>query len=191
MSIFRAAMTESAERLTRLAADDEFVATVERAAGLIASTVGGRGTVYACGNGGSLTDAVHFAEEFSGRFRSDRRPLRAQAIADPAHITCTANDFGYEDVFSRYVEAFLTEEDVLLALSTSGSSKNVVKAADAAHRNGARVISITGAPGSALAKRADIAIEVGASTWSDRIQETEIVLLHAIVESVERDLGLA
>ena len=141
-----------------------------------------------CGNGGSLCDAMHFAEEMTGRYRQNRRPYRAQAIADASHLACVANDFGYEDVFSRWVEAFGKPGDVLLAITTSGTSKNVVKAARTARERGVKVIALTGKAGSEITKLADIAVVTPGGAWADRVQELHIKVIHILIELVEREL---
>lgn len=142
----------------------------------------------ACGNGGSLCDAAHFAEELTGRFRADRPALAALALTDPAHLTCVANDFGFEQVFSRLVEALGKQGDVLLALTTSGNSENLVRAAEAARRGGLRVLGFVGRGGGRLAPLCDVVVDAPGET-SDRIQEVHMLTLHALIESVEQELG--
>jgi D-sedoheptulose 7-phosphate isomerase len=144
------------------------------------------GRVYSCGNGGSMCDAMHFAEELSGRFREDRRPLAATAISDPSHISCCANDFGYHEVFSRYIAAHGRKGDMLLAISTSGSSKNIVRAAEMAKSCGVKVIALTGRENSELARFADFEIcTPGGSPYADRVQELHIKCIHILIELVE------
>lgn len=169
-------------------ADAAAVDAVEAAAGLLVDALGAGRTVLACGNGGSTCDAMHFAEELTGRYRGDRRPLPALAIADPAHLTCTANDFGYEAVFSRFVEAHGRAGDVLVAISTSGTSANVVAAAQAAIARDMRVVALTGRSGSPLGTLAAVDICAPAGPYADRVQEVHIVVLHTLVELVERAL---
>lgn len=141
-----------------------------------------------CGNGGSMADAMHIAEEFSGRFKNDRRPYPAMAFSDPAHLSCAANDYGYEHVFERMVEAFGKSGDVLLALSTSGNSANVVLAAQKARERGVTVVGALGVSEGKLGSLCDLKINVP-STRSDRIQEIHMLAFHAIIEAVEIDLG--
>ena len=133
-----------------------------------------------------MCDAMHFAEELSGRFRRDRPPLAAVAISDPGHITCTGNDYGFDHIFSRYIEAHGRPGDVLVAISTSGESKNVVLAANRAHEVGLRVIGLTGRVGSSLGCAADVEICTAAGAFADRVQELHIKVIHILIELVER-----
>jgi D-sedoheptulose 7-phosphate isomerase len=182
------ALREAAAASVALASDREAAARIEQA-GLVLGEALARGRrAWACGNGGSLCDAMHFAEELSGRFRRNRRPLPAAAIIDPAHLTCTANDFGYEQVFSRFLEAHGSPGDALLAISTSGTSANVLAAARGARANGLSVIALTGRSGSPLGLAADVEICTPAGRWSDRVQELQIQVIHLLVELVERQL---
>jgi D-sedoheptulose 7-phosphate isomerase len=143
--------------------------------------------VFSCGNGGSHCDAMHFAEEMTGRYRKDRRPLGALALGDPSHVTCVSNDYGFEHIFSRQLEALGRQGDVLIGLSTSGNSKNVLKAIEVAKSKGIFTIGLLGRDGGAMKTAVDLAIVVPAQT-SDRIQEMHIKLLHIVIEAVEREL---
>lgn len=171
-----------------LAADDAAVGRVAQLATAIAAALRRGGKVLACGNGGSCCDAMHFCEELTGRFRTERPPLAAIACTDAGHITCTANDFGYEHVFARWVEALGRPGDVLIVLSTSGNSKNVLRAIEAGERAQCEVAALLGGDGGAAAGR-------GRWEWivpgrgSDRIQELHMLILHLLVEQVERELG--
>lgn len=142
-----------------------------------------------CGNGGSLCDAMHFAEELSGRFRQDRPAIAAMSLADPSHMSCVANDYGYEYVFSRFLEAVGKEGDVLLAITTSGTSKNVVKAAQAAKARGVRVVALTGKSDTPICELADVAIVTPAGRFADRVQELHIKLIHIMIELIEAGLA--
>lgn len=147
------------------------------------------GHVYSCGNGGSMCDAMHFAEELSGKFRGERSPLPAMAISDAAHLTCAANDFGFDTVFSRFVHAHARKGDALLAISTSGTSPNILAAARTARDLGVKVISLTGKPDSKLGALADIDIcTPGGTAYSDRVQELHIKVIHTLIELCERSL---
>jgi D-sedoheptulose 7-phosphate isomerase len=142
------------------------------------------GRLLSCGNGGSMTDAMHFAQELSGRFRADRPALAAQAISDPSHLTCTANDYGFDQVFARGVEAWGKSGDALLVFSTSGNSPNVVAAVTAAHARGMSVVGLLGRDGGALKQACDHVIVVPGQS-SDRIQEVHITIAHLLIEQIE------
>jgi D-sedoheptulose 7-phosphate isomerase len=131
-------LREAHTALTGLMSDQQTLANIEQAAGALIEVFDRKGRVYSCGNGGSMCDAMHFAEELTGRYRRDRAALAAAAISDPGHMSCVSNDLGYQQVFSRYVEAHGREGDCLLALSTSGTSKNVLNVARTAKANEAR-----------------------------------------------------
>lgn len=155
---------------------------------VLAETLDRGGRVFACGNGGSMCDAMHFAEELSGRYRLDRKPLAAIAINDPAHLSCVANDYGYDHVFSRFLQAHGRSGDCLLAISTSGASPNILAAAAAAKSQGITVIGLTGRVGSPLGEAAEIAICTPAGRFADRVQELHIKVVHILIELVEREL---
>jgi len=148
------------------------------------------GKIISCGNGGSMCDAMHFAEELSGRYRNNRKALAAVSISDPSHISCVANDFGYDFVFSRYVEGLGHSQDVLLGISTSGNSKNVILAVQAAKAIGMKTIVLTGKDGGKLAEIADLEIRAPHSEYADRAQEIHIKVIHALIDGIERELGL-
>jgi D-sedoheptulose 7-phosphate isomerase len=181
-------LREARDALDRLIANPAAVAAIEAAGRLLCTTFRSGGRAFSCGNGGSMCDAMHFAEELSGRYRGDRKALPATAISDPGHLTCTANDYGYEQVFSRYVEAHARAGDCLLAISTSGSSRNVVMAAEKARALGVKVIALTGHPEMPLGALADIEICTPAGRFADRVQELHIKIVHILIELVERDL---
>jgi D-sedoheptulose 7-phosphate isomerase len=141
--------------------------------------------IISCGNGGSMADAMHFAEELSGRFRADRKAIGAVSISDPTHISCVANDYGYDFIFSRYVEALGKSGDVLLGISTSGNSSNVVKAVEAAKALGMKTIVLTGKDGGKLAQLADLEIRAPHSTYADRAQEIHIKVIHNLILGIE------
>ncbi len=155
----------------------------------MASSLAQGGQIISCGNGGSMSDAMHFAEELTGNFQETRNPLKASAISDPAYLTCTANDFGFDQVFSRYVEAHGTSGDVLLAISTSGDSANVMNAAQKAKSQGMKVIGLTGKDGGSLASICDVEIRGPHSQYSDRIQEIHIKVIHALIQGIEVKLN--
>jgi len=189
MGLVQDNLLENARRMTALAEDAAFAADFDRAADLMVAAVRQGGTLFACGNGGSMTNAQHFAEELTGRFRGDRPPLRAMAISDPSHLTCVANDYGYEFVFSKFIEAFARPGDVLFALSTSGKSPNVLRAAESMKAAGGIVIASSGNRDTALAELADVSFALGSSRWADRIQESELVVIHSLMQAIEDGLG--
>jgi D-sedoheptulose 7-phosphate isomerase len=171
--------------------DADNIARVESVGDLIADVYRAGGKVLACGNGGSACDAMHLCEELTGRFREDRRALAAIACVDPGHLTCTGNDYGFEFVFSRWVEALGQPGDVLIALSTSGNSANVVRAVEAAQHRGLLTVALLGRDGGQMAGICDhewIVAGEGNGGGSDRIQEIHMVILHALVERVEASL---
>jgi D-sedoheptulose 7-phosphate isomerase len=184
------ALAEAAAALAALRADGQALAAIAQAGALIADALRAGGRVFSCGNGGSMCDAMHFAEEMSGRFRDDRPAYAAVAIADAAHLSCVGNDYGYEHVFSRYLEAHGRAGDVLLAISTSGSSRNVLAAAREARARGMRVIALTGRPGSALPALADVTICTPGGRYADRVQELHIKVIHILIELVEHQLSV-
>ena len=141
--------------------------------------------VISCGNGGSMCDAMHFAEELTGRFREDRPSLAAISISDPSHISCVGNDYGFDEIFSRYIAAVGNEGDVLLAISTSGNSKNVIKAAKVAREKGIKIVALTGKEGGDLANICDVEIRAPHSQYSDRVQEIHIKVIHSLIHYIE------
>ena len=183
-------LTEARQALDALIADKAMLEAVAAAGHLIAQSQKAGGTVMSCGNGGSLCDATHFAEELTGRFRGSRRPLPAMSINDPAYFTCVGNDFSFGEIFQRWVEAFGKPGDVLLAISTSGTSGNVLKAVEVARRIGMKVIALTSVKGRPLAEAADAAVLAPDAPHSDRIQEIHIKVIHIMIEALEKRMGL-
>ncbi|NQV17576.1 MAG: D-sedoheptulose 7-phosphate isomerase [Armatimonadetes bacterium] len=166
--------------------EDNFIKTANISE-LIAKTFQNGGKVLICGNGGSAADAMHFAEEFTGRFRKSRKALPVIALTDPSHITCVGNDFGFEEIFSRGVEAFGKKKDILIGLSTSGNSENIIRAFQKAKEIKMTTISLLGKDGGKLKGFCDYEFIIPAQT-SDRIQELHMTILHVIIEGVERIL---
>ena len=183
-----AALNDARDALDALISNEKTIESVVAAAGLMADAVEGDGKVMSCGNGGSLCDAMHFAEEMTGRYRSNRRPYAALAISDASHMACVGNDYGYEEVFSRYVEAHGRKGDVLLAITTSGTSRNIVKAAEVARRKGVKVVALTGRDETPITELADVSIVTPAGRWADRVQELHIKCIHILIELIERRL---
>lgn len=163
---------------------------IEAAIEMMCTALKAGNKIISCGNGGSMCDAMHFAEELSGRFRNNRRGLAALSISDPSHISCVANDFGYDFVFSRYIEAIGQSGDVLLGISTSGSSKNVIIAVEEAKKKGMKTLVLTGKDGGKLAELADLEIRAPYSEFADRAQEIHIKIIHNFILGIELNLGL-
>jgi len=163
---------------------------IETAIEMMCTALKAGNKIISCGNGGSMCDAMHFAEELSGRFRNNRRGLAAVSISDPSHISCVANDFGYDFVFSRYIEALGQSGDVLLGISTSGSSKNVILAVEEAKKKGMKTLVLTGKDGGKLAGLADLEIRAPYSEFADRAQEIHIKIIHNFILGIELNLGL-
>ncbi len=186
-----AALTEAASALNDLLGNEEALAAIVQSGSSMAEALRAGGRVLSCGNGGSMCDAMHFAEEMTGRFRDERPAYAALAIADAGHMSCVANDYGYEQVFARYVQAHGRPGDVLLAISTSGSSANVLAAARTARAGAMRVIALTGRAGSELSQIADLTICTPAGRYADRIQELHIKVIHILIELVEHHLAKA
>ena len=188
--IIENSLSEAMDELTRFLADPATVSSIGRCVDILAESLASGGKVMSCGNGGSLCDATHFAEELTGRFRGNRKPLPAMAINDPAYFTCVGNDFSFEVIFQRWVEAFGKPEDVLLAISTSGTSGNVLKAVEAARKIGMKVIALTSVKGKPLAEASDVAVQAPDAPHSDRIQEIHIKVIHIMIEALEKKMGL-
>ena len=163
---------------------------IEKAAQRMAASLEKGGKLLSCGNGGSHCDAMHFAEELAGKYRNERKPLAGIAISDASYISCTANDYGYEHIFSRYVQAVGRSGDVLLAISTSGNSVNVIRAAEMAREQGMEVVALTGKTGGKLAELADVEIRVEHEGYADRIQEVHIKVIHILIQRIEQLLGV-
>lgn len=188
MSSYIAASLDEAKRvLDQFIANSANLQAIEDAVNLLANSFAQGGHAISCGNGGSMCDAIHFAEELTGRFRKERAPLPAMPICDPGHITCTANDYGFDFIFSRYVESWGRHGDVLLAISTSGNSPNIIKAVQAAKSKGMKVIGLLGKGGGQLKSMVDVPIVVPSDT-SDRTQEIHIKTIHIMIEGIERKL---
>ena len=186
----KVALLDAQKALNALLANEEALNAIDAAGQLMADTIAAGGKILSCGNGGSLCDAMHFAEEMTGRYRLNRPCFAAIAISDPSHMSCVGNDYGYDEVFARYTQAVGREGDVLLAITTSGTSKNVIKAVEAAKANGMKVVGMTGRAGTPLAEMADIAIVTpSGSAYADRVQELHIKAIHIMIELVERRLA--
>lgn len=181
-------LDEALATLAAARADQAFLGATHQFAERAAKSLAAGGRLLCCGNGGSLSQAMHFAEEWTGRFRRDRAPLPALALADPSQMSCIANDFGFDQVFARQLEAHGRPPDLLVAISTSGASPNVIEAARTARRLGLASVALVGRDGGPLADEVDVVVRVPAAVEADRIQECHLVVLHAVLEAVERRL---
>ncbi len=188
ISIISKELNQAAEVLQDFLSNEENLKNIETAAKLIADSVKQGGKVISCGNGGSHCDAMHFAEELTGRYRDNRKAIPAICVSDPSHISCVSNDFGYEFVFSRYLEALGNKGDVLLGISTSGNSANIIKAAQTAKEKGMKVIILSGKDGGKLAPLADIELRVPHFGYADRIQEVHIKIIHILILLIEKEV---
>ena len=179
-------LTQARDALNDFMNQPDCTVSIENAANLIVDAIHNGGKIISCGNGGSMCDAMHFAEELTGRYRENRKPIPALAISDSSHLSCVSNDFGYDQVFSRYVEALGKKGDVLLAISSSGNSKNVIEAISNAKKNGMKTIVLTGKGGGRMAEIGDIVINVPHHGFADRIQEIHIKVIHILILLIEK-----
>lgn len=184
----RSAFEDAQKTLAAFLADPVCLEGVRRFTRAASQALANGGMLMSCGNGGSMCDAMHFAEEWTGRFRKDRAALPAIAFSDPSQLTCIANDFGFDDVFARSVEAYGKQGDTLVAISTSGGSPNILRALELARKKGITTVGLLGKGGGRAKALCDIPIVVPLATTSDRIQEIHIKVLHIAIEAVEREL---
>lgn len=173
--------------LAEFANNKENLKNIEKAGRLLVDSFANGGKAISCGNGGSMCDAMHFAEELTGRYRNDRQAFPAISISDPSHISCVGNDYGYDFIFSRFIEGMGNKGDVLLAISSSGNSKNVVLAIEAAKKKGMKVIGLTGKDGGQMAGKCDVEIRAPHSEYADRAQEIHIKVIHTLIDFVEKN----
>lgn len=188
LDIIRQELTEAQSVLDTFINDSANLTAIESAARLMADALQSGHKIISCGNGGSHCDAMHFAEELSGRYRENRRSLAAIAISDVSHLSCVGNDYGYDYVFSRFVEGLGNQGDVLLGISTSGNSANVIQAVEAARQKGMNVVLLTGKNGGKLAGQADVEIRVPHFGYADRIQEVHIKVIHLLILLIEKQV---
>ncbi|HEY5822932.1 MAG TPA: D-sedoheptulose 7-phosphate isomerase [Cyclobacteriaceae bacterium] len=188
-SIITDELNEAAKVLQQFVKNPVNAELIQQASEIIVASVNAGGKVISCGNGGSHCDAMHFAEELTGRYRGDRKAIPAICISDASHITCVANDYGFEFVFSRFIDALGNKGDVLFTLSTSGNSPNILRAVASAKEKGMKVIALTGKDGGKLGPMADLEIRVPHHGFADRIQEVHIKIIHILMLLIEKQLA--
>lgn len=181
-------LQEASDVLDAFLNDEIKIQAIHDAVKLIVDSMLQGGKVISCGNGGSMSDAMHFAEELTGRFRNDRPSLPAIAISDPSYLSCVSNDYGYEQVFSRFLEGIGNKGDVLLAISTSGNSTNVLRAIEVAKTKGILVIGLTGKDGGKMAGQCDVEIRSPHSDYADHAQEIHIKVIHCLIMGIEEGM---
>lgn len=189
INTIRNELNQAIDVLTNFVSNDENLKQIQQAAVLIADSFKQGGKVLSCGNGGSHCDAMHFAEELTGRFRDNRPSYPAIAISDVSHISCVGNDYGFDAIFSRYVEGVGQKGDVLLGISTSGNSTNVIKAIEAAKQKGMKIITLTGKDGGKMNGLADVDIRVPHFGYADRVQEIHIKVIHILILLIEKEMA--
>jgi D-sedoheptulose 7-phosphate isomerase len=182
---------EAQQTLESFLSNENNFQLIFNAAETIATAFNQGGKIISAGNGGSHCDAMHFAEELTGRYKNNRKALPAIAISDPSHLSCVGNDYGYEFVFSRYVEALGNSGDIFLGISTSGNSKNIINAIEVAKSKGMFVIGLTGKDGGKIGPMCDIEIRAPHSEFADRAQEIHIKVIHALIDTIEKLMHLA
>ncbi len=186
--VWTSAFKEAQETLSAFLGNADQLKKCENFSRLLIETFRSGGRLFSCGNGGSHCDAMHFAEEFTGRYRKDRKPMGALALGDASHVTCVGNDYGFSEIFARQLTGLARSGDLLVGLSTSGNSENVIRAFTAAREIGVKTVALLGRDGGKMKAMADLAIVIPAET-SDRIQEMHIKLIHTVIETVEAELG--
>jgi D-sedoheptulose 7-phosphate isomerase len=179
---------EAQSVLNQFIEDETNFEKIEKAGHLMVESLKAQGKILSCGNGGSLCDAMHFAEELTGRYRDNRPAIGAIAMSDASHMACVGNDYGYDFVFSRYLEAVGRKGDVLLAISTSGNSTNVIRAIEAARKMGIHVVGLTGKDGGNMKDMCDVEIRAPHTKYADRAQEIHIKVIHSLIDYIERHL---
>ena len=181
-------LLEAQQVLNNFISEEKNIENIKIAGDIMVDSIKNGKKIISCGNGGSMGDAMHFAEELTGRYRNNRKAIAAISISDPTHISCTANDYGYDYIFSRYIEAVGQEGDTLLAISTSGNSPNVLKACETARKKGMKIVGLTGKDGGKLASICDVEIRAPKSDYADRAQEIHIKVIHSLIHYIEENL---
>ena len=179
---------EAQNILNEFISNEKNLENILKAGELMVKSINSGKKIISCGNGGSMSDAMHFAEELTGRYRDNRKAIPAISISDPTHISCTANDYGYDFIFSRYLESHGQEGDTLLAISTSGNSPNVLKACETARLKGMNIVALSGKNGGKLADVCDVEIRAPKSDYADRAQEIHIKIIHSLIHYIEDNL---
>ncbi|MFA9212678.1 MAG: D-sedoheptulose 7-phosphate isomerase [Candidatus Methylacidiphilales bacterium] len=177
---------EAHQILTQFLNNEKNFEAIEKAGQLMVDSIKAEGKILSCGNGGSMCDAMHFAEELTGKYRNDRPAIGAISMSDVSHMACVGNDYGYDYVFSRYLEAVGRKGDVLLAISSSGNSVNVIKAMEVAKKKGIKIVGLTGKDGGKMASLCDVEIRAPHSQYADRAQEIHIKVIHSLIDFIER-----
>ena len=186
MSTIQSHFKEAQDVLAQFIKNETNFLAIENAGKLMVEAVKNGHKIISCGNGGSMCDAMHFAEELTGKYRNDRPAIGAISMSDASHIACVGNDYGYDFVFSRYLEAVGRKGDVLLAISSSGNSINVIKAMEVAKQKGIKIVGLTGKDGGKMAPLCDVEIRAPHSQYADRAQEIHIKVIHSLIDFIER-----
>jgi len=189
LALIKDELLEAEKVLQAFIADEQNLKNIEQAATLLSDSLKREGKILSCGNGGSHCDAMHFAEELTGRYREHRPSYAAIAISDPSHISCVGNDYGFDSIFARYLEGVGRRGDVLFCLSTSGNSANILKAIEVAKLKGISIIALTGKDGGKMAGLADVEIRVPHFGFADRIQEVHIKIIHILIYLIEKKMA--
>ncbi len=187
MDIIKDQLKEASHLLNKIIDDKLVINSISEASQIMINSIKKEKKIISCGNGGSMCDAMHFAEELTGKFREERKSLPAISISDPSHITCVGNDYGFDKIFSKYLEGIGKSGDTLLAISTSGNSENIINAAKYCSENNINVVSLTGNNGGELSKYSDVEIRVPHFGYSDRIQEIHIKIIHILILLIENN----
>ena len=187
--IIKEELYEAEKLLTKIINQPAMINNINDASSLMVEAVKNKGKIISCGNGGSHCDAMHFAEELTGRYRDDRPPIPAIAISDPSHISCVSNDYGFDNIFSRFIEAMGHSNDVFLGITTSGNSPNIIKAVESAKLKGMTTIILSGNDGGQVSKMSNVSIVVPFTGYSDRIQEIHIKIIHILILLIEKQLA--
>lgn len=176
---------EEAQRVLQEFAQPANYQKIAQAGSYMVESLKNGGKIISCGNGGSMCDAMHFAEELTGRYRNDRPSIAAISISDPSHLTCVGNDYGFDQVFARFVRGMGRRGDVLLGISTSGNSANVLLAMEAANEVGMKIIGLTGKDGGRIAPLCHVEIRAPQAPYADRAQEIHIKVIHSLIGYIE------